>query len=68
MRPYTAYAVPQPHIITSGKEQLIQLIDTLLQSGVPEHDLNDLFQVLGCEIYRSERDDLNPDFNDRPDN
>ena len=54
MRPYTAHAVPQPHIITSGKEELIQLIDTLLQSGVPEHDLHDLFQVLGCEVYHSE--------------
>ena len=56
---------PMPQIITSGKEQLIQLIDTLLPSGVPEHELNDLFQVLGCEVFRSERDDLNSDHNNR---
>ena len=67
MRSHTAQAVPQPHII-SGKEQLISLIDTLLQSGIPEHELNGLFQVLGCEVFRNERDNLNPDYNNHPNN
>ena len=57
-----------PQIITSGKEQLIQLIDMLLQSGVPEHELSDLFQVLGCEVFRNERDNFNPDHNNHSNN
>ena len=55
-----------PRIITSGKEELILLIDTLLRCDVPEQELNGLFQELGYETYRNESNRLNPDRNNHP--
>ena len=49
----------KPPYITSGKEQLTQLINTLRQSGIPEQELKGLFQELRHEAYRDERDEPN---------
>ena len=60
MRSQAEQSVQQmPRIITSGKEQLIQIIKSQLQAGVPEHELIGLFQELGLEVYRDECDNLN---------
>jgi hypothetical protein len=41
-----------PRILTSGKEQLTQLINTLRESGAPEHELKGLYRELRHEIHR----------------
>ena len=56
LRPKTQPKLPY---ITSGREELTLLINSLRQSGVPEQELEGLFQELRHEIHRDEDENLN---------
>ena len=50
--------------ITSGREELSLLINSLRQSGAPEQEIKGLLQELRHEIHRDEHDNLD----NHPDN